>query len=579
MDRVTESLVSDFIQKYELKSKGETFDFERFSNYSILKNMFNNDFEIEDISTGKNQGIDGISIIVNNQFITNVNEILDIVEETKILDVQFIFTQCKTSKKFEGSEIGNMFFTIKDFFSEAPSLPMTKEVELKFEIKEELFKNFQLMTKGNPTSYLYYVSLGKWQEDDSLSAIIDKNKEELNDTGYFENVQFYPCDAKYIQKLYRKTSEESSAEFSFDTSPVNLPEIPNVDESYLGLLKFAQYKNLILDENGKIKNVFYDNVRDYLGDNPINLKIDKTLKENKFSIFHLLNNGITIVADTKNASKGNQFSIRNYQIVNGCQTSHTLFNNKDLSGIDELQIPVKLIFTKNENVKSQITIATNSQTNITEEQLLAFSDFQKNLEEFYKSFTGEQKLYYERRTGQYSSDQTILKSKVVAIKNQIKAVSSMFLNSPHLASGYYGKLFKTVKDKIFKERHELLPYYTSSYFLYRFEKYIRSGEIDRKYNKARYHIMMLFKMIIANGKTFELNNKKIDIVCNKIIDSFNSIAEFKNIFNKVISTINSSRIDINNPKALYQKANTEILTNTFKRAINNGTIKQSKTKD
>lgn len=429
------------------------------------------------------------------------------------------------------------------------------------------------MTKGNPTSYLYYVSLGKWQEDTSLSAIIDRNKEELNDTGYFEDVQFYPCDAKYIQKLYRKTSEESSAEFSFDTSPVNLPEIPNVDESYLGLLKFAQYKNLILDENNKIKNVFYDNVRDYLGDNPINLKIDKTLKENKFDIFHLLNNGITIVADTKNASKGNQFSIRNYQIVNGCQTSHTLFNNKDLSGIDELRIPVKLIFTKDENVKSQITIATNSQTNITEEQLLAFSDFQKSLEEFYKSFTGERRLYYERRTGQYSSDQTILKSKIVSIKNQIKAIASMFLNSPHLASGYYGKLFKTVQNKIFKDKHELLPYYTSSYFLYRFEKYIRSGEIDRKYNKARYHIMMLFKMIAANEEISELSNKKVNDICCKIIDYFNSTVEFKKKFNKVISIINNSNIDINNPKALYQKNNTEILINTFKKVNNNAIIK------
>ena len=123
MDRVTESLVSDFIQKFELKSKGGSFDFERFSNYSILKNTFNNDFEIEDISTGKNQGIDGISIIVNNQFITNINELINIVEETKILEVQFIFTQCKTSTKFEGSEIGNMFFTVKDFFSEIPILP------------------------------------------------------------------------------------------------------------------------------------------------------------------------------------------------------------------------------------------------------------------------------------------------------------------------------------------------------------------------------------------------------------------------------------------------------------------------
>ncbi|KJU84432.1 heavy metal translocating P-type ATPase [Candidatus Magnetobacterium bavaricum] len=70
-----------------------------------------------------------------------------------------------------------------------------------------------------------------------------------------------------------------------------------------------------------MRNVFYDNVRDYLGENPVNQKIDKTLKDAKYDIFSILNNGITIVADKKNSNVGRLFSISNYQIVNGCQTT------------------------------------------------------------------------------------------------------------------------------------------------------------------------------------------------------------------------------------------------------------------
>ena len=135
MDRVTETLVADFFKKFEISaSKDESLNFEKFSNYSIIKNEFNNDFVIEDVSTGKNQGIDGLAIIVNNQFINSIQEIDDIIEETKILVVQFIFIQSKTSTKFESSEIGNFCFTVKDFFSETPQLPMTVEVKEKCEI-------------------------------------------------------------------------------------------------------------------------------------------------------------------------------------------------------------------------------------------------------------------------------------------------------------------------------------------------------------------------------------------------------------------------------------------------------------
>jgi hypothetical protein len=563
MDRITKNLLEDFLKQFEIKPESESVNFEKFCNYSVVKNEFNNEFEIENISTGNDsQGIDGLGIIVNNQFINTTQEAEDIIKDAKILEVVFVLIQSKTSTNFEGSEIGNFIFSIKDFFSETPKLLMTEEMKEKFAITQILFKYFGLMTKGNPLCKLYYITTGKWTDDQKLQAVIDTNVKELKDMGIFENVIFISCDAQKIQKLYRKTSEEVTTEFSFDEM-VTLPKIYGVEEAYLGIIKFEEYKKIITDENGNMQNIFYDNVRDYLGENPVNQKIDTTLKENKFDIFAILNNGITIVADKKNSSKGKLFSISNYQVVNGCQTSHTLFNNKELKGIDKVTVPVKLIITQNEDIKSNITIATNSQTEIKEEQLVAFSDFQKNLEQYYKSFKDENKLFYERRTGQYNTEQSVTKTKIVTIKNQIKTFSSMFLDVPHLASGYYGKLYKDVKERIFKNDHKYSLYYLSSLGIYKIEKFTRAGSIDKKYNKARYHILMLFRMANQPNKLPEFNSRGVEEYCDFLTDILHDDNKALPAFNKAIKVIDNSGIDINNRKILYQKNTTDLLITEY----------------
>lgn len=562
MDRITENLINDFTQKFELPSSiAESTKFEMFVNYSIVKNEFNNEFNIDNISTDKNQGIDGLAIIVNNQFISSIDEIREIIDKEKKLYVDFIFIQSKTSDKFESTEIGNFLFTIKDFLNSKPQLPMTPELRDKFNIKEEIFNNFKLMAKGSPNCKVFYTTLGKWGNEKPLKAVIDRNKKEIVDMALFEKVDFFPIDARSIQKLYRRTSEAADAEFTFASSPVNIPNIKGVDEAYLGLVSFSEYKKLIIDENDKIKNVFYDNIRDYLGENNINVKIDQTLKNKNFDLFALLNNGITVVADKKDSSKGNSFYISNYQIVNGCQTSHTLYKNRNIKNIDNVNIPLKLIITNNEDIKTRITISTNSQTAITNEQLIAFSEFQKTLEQFYKSFDSNMKLYYERRTGQYDSDQKIIKSKIITIKYQIKSFSSMFFGIPHLASGYYGKLFQSVEPRIFKSDHQLLPYFVSSFLLYKIEKFLRS-DTDKIYNKFRYHILLLYRIIVCGNSIPKLNSKKILKPCEKIIETLTTDESFIEVFNKIKNIVLKSGIDINNQKILYQKNTTDILIHT-----------------
>ena len=61
-----------------------------------------------------------------------------------------------------------------------------------------------------------------------------------------------------------------------------------------------------------------------------------------------MNNGVTIIAKTVKQS-GSNFRIEDFQIVNGCQTSHVVFDQRfDLD--ESVAIPLRLIETKDDDV-------------------------------------------------------------------------------------------------------------------------------------------------------------------------------------------------------------------------------------
>lgn len=101
----------------------------------------------------------------------------------------------------------------------------------------------------------------------------------------------------------------------------------------------------MLDEEDNLVSVFEDNVRDFQGtNNDVNNGIEKTLKNEDSDLFSVLNNGVTIVASSISTT-GDNFTIRDYQIVNGCQTSNVLFNNRKGDYINNVNIPIKIIAT------------------------------------------------------------------------------------------------------------------------------------------------------------------------------------------------------------------------------------------
>lgn len=147
---------------------------------------------------------------------------------------------------------------------------------------------------------------------------------------------------------------------------------------------------------------------------------------------------------------------------------------------------------------------------------MALNDFNKKLEAYYQTYSGTQRLYYERRSKQYANTAEIEKVRVITIPTQIKAFASMFLDKPHLASRYYGRLLKDSQD-IFNNDHRPIAYYISAYTLYKVEYLIRNKQIDQRYNRYRYHILMLIKYLALEGKPQPpLNSHKMEELCQKI---------------------------------------------------------------
>lgn len=563
MDRITQSMIDSFKSNQSLNIDDDSELFEYFVNYCVVNNVYgSNDFDLEEITTGKaTQGIDGIAIIVNQKFVNTIEDIDTLIEYNKSISVKFVLIQAKTSSSFDNTEIGNLLTYSKLFFSDDTSMFRTAEMQHFIELKEYIFSKGDKLKK-NPELFLYYVTLGTWTDDENLRATISVGKESLRGTNLFSNISFEPCGSEKIQDLYRKTKEKLKATFKFEKR-ITMYSINDDEVGYSGVLPFKEFKKLIIDENGATKAVFEDNIRDYLGPNPdVNKNITETIKTGNVNAFSMLNNGITVVTSSIIIS-GDIATIEDYQIVNGCQTSNVLIENMDsVEGIDELIIPIRIIATKDENLKNDITRATNSQTAIKKDQLEALSTFQKKLEEYYKTYRDEDALVYERRTGQYR-DSNIPKNRIVTIAMQIKTVAAMFLDEPSGVSGQYGTVAKRVGNKIFKTADKEIIYYVSSLTLYKIENLFRTHKIDKKYRRARYHAMMLFRMLVSTEEMPRFNARKMENYCKNILEVLENNAECERIFCGIVAYIASKdgELDIMDRKCFERKETTEYLKN------------------
>jgi hypothetical protein len=314
---------------------------------------------------------------------------------------------------------------------------------------------------------MYYVTTGEWTNDPHLTGRINAETTSLKALQMFSRAGFLPVDASRLRLYYQELRRKVAREIQFERYAV-FPAISGVRQAYIGVLPCTEYFRLITDSEGELqRSLFYENVRDYQGENLVNQEILFTLNHPDWrERLAVLNNGVTIVAKSVN-QVGNTFRLQDFQIVNGCQTSHVLFRSRDHLG-DNTFIPVKIIEAQDIELVNQITKATNRQTEVKVEAFESLRQFHKDLEEFYAHVDcgSDPRLYYERRSRQYH-DTEVRRHQIVTMPFQLKCFIAAFLNEPHSTHRYYGELLEAYRARVFNDVHSFWPYYISAYTRYR----------------------------------------------------------------------------------------------------------------
>lgn len=540
MDRILTTLFADFRSAHGFDAAEESEAFEHFVNYCVLFPRLRDTFDLDDVAVGAdgNVGIDGLAILVNGALVVSEQDVDALIDSNGYLDVDFVFTQAKTSTKFDLGDIGTFLFAITDFFKDTPQLPVSEAIRDLRTLKDYLYSRTADMVRRNPTVAIHYATAGQWRDDPSLKARFDSTTAELRDSQNFSEVTATPYGSRELQALYRDTKGKSKATFTFSWK-VTLPiALDNVSEAHFGIISSDEFLKIINDSNGVInESLFRDNVRDFQDYNPVNKDIRSTITGPDKELFPLLNNGVTIIASQIRPT-GPTFTIEDYQIVNGCQTSHVLFNDRTQLG-PKVYIPIKLIGTQEDAVVNRIIKAANFQTAIKAEQLYALSDFQKTLEDFYATFPPELRLYYERRARQYARDASVPKVRTVSIQTQIRVFTSMFLTEPH--RGHYPKAMgSAIGRQLFGKDHLPDPYYIAAFCHFRLETFFRNTSIAKSYKPARYHLLLALRRILEPGPLPAFSSREMCRICERLLSKIKDDASLLKALNQATSILDST---------------------------------------
>ncbi|TXI74370.1 MAG: hypothetical protein E6Q49_01930 [Limnohabitans sp.] len=462
-------------------------------------------------------GVDALGVIINGSFVRDLDEVETYIEMNGYLDVDFVFVQAKTSASFDVSALGNLGDTVERLFESGPIAVDNEKVHSFCALKDAIFSKSRAFKRRNPAVHLYYVSSGSTPyEDANFSAKERLIVNRLLKPGTLSSAHVTLIGAQQIQRRSLQISNSLSREILFPKR-VTMPDVPGVTQAFLGILPLVEFLKLIQGEaDTLLTSIFYDNVRDWEGFNTVNSGMQATLEDQSSrSRFSLMNNGVTVIA-RKLQPTGDKIVLEDYQLVNGCQTSNVIWACRNRLQSGDVAVPIKIVATEDEGVIRDIIRATNSQTEIKPSQLLAITDFQKQLELFFRA-QGENSLFYERRSRQYVN-QRIEPRRVVTPIGLVKAFSSMFLEEPHKTARDFGSVLKKVGGDIFGSEHKPDVYFLCAVAYFWIETFLK--RFDPALRVARYQVLLAVRLIHEDAAPPSISSRKAERYVSAMLAKF-----------------------------------------------------------
>jgi hypothetical protein len=525
VNKIIASYLLRFATENGIETLPEPDQFERFASFCVINQYVPEAFDLEEVTTSTDDdGIDGVAVIIDG-VLTSTKEsaatAFKMLGRRRSAKVDYIFIQAKRSEGFDLGDMLKIGTGVHSLFTSGKR--SSDEILGEFQdIHDVVVEHLSAVQDGRPTCSLFYVTTGTWNELNGLrERAIQPIEIQIRQTGYFHTVSVTPIDREKLVNLWVRTRAPLQATFPVKGT-VAFPPITGVVEAYLALAPAEEFiTNVLSDTEGRLKSaVFEQNVRAFLGEeNPVNTKMREALQaEPNHDRFAINNNGITIVSPDVRV-QNDRISVTDYQIVNGCQTSHTLYRNKGKIS-SKVWIPVKVIEASAPDVIAQLVESTNSQTNVDETQFLSIRPFSQRVQAYFDAFdlTEEDKdrrLYFERRTNQFAGEE-ISKFRIFDIPKLARCVAAMFFDMPHIAFRYPTHVLREHGNMLYRPEHKERAYYTAALTLYRLELALGNNYVPRKYQILKWHMLMMVRYLIAGPDMPRLDSNKIEKYCDAI---------------------------------------------------------------
>lgn len=543
------ALLNSILKEYHAENpKNIDESFEYFVSEMFFKKY---DFSDEEVSSGlvggkKDWGIDGVYIVFNDRNILDVEEI-DLDNLSRNFDIQLFIFQYKNKTSFE-EKVVDKFNTVYKYFVDLDREVPTVSSGIPQDIIDKIVLFREAVTKSAskyPNVKITFIHASK---DDSAPILAEKStnyayKQKISDLtrdveefnlGYSTKCEYLLLGVEELKKLnqYEK-SYTGSLKQNENPIYVEYGEEENKQKGYIATTTLKDYFNFLVEEDDKgnttlKEHLFESNIRDYQNKTEVNKSIEATLSNPLITQdFWWLNNGITILADVGSLT-GKTFSLENIQIVNGLQTSYSIFNafknNKAALNSDERTIFCKIIITEEEESRDAIIKATNSQNAVSPSLLRSTDNIQRDIEQYFKI----NNFYYDRRKNYYKNKGKDTK-RIISINYLAQALTAILKSSPSRARTSPTVLTKKDDDynSLFNKFTNIEVYFYVVLIRKKMEEYLATSfviadDIDdyiKKYFKL--HLTRILASLLT--ESFKVNTRDIIKLTPKKINEVSEI--------------------------------------------------------
>lgn len=534
MHRIIKAHLDSYVKSQGLEGEDESAQFEKFVNFAVASNVASSEFDIDDVTTGPgDDGIDGVAIIVDEEILVSEEDAEKIFSTNRRNhDVTILFVQAKRSEGFDLGDFLKFKESILRFAAQDPYLVDDETMQRNRRIFDTVVSEVPKIRSGRPSIVARFVTTGMYQEPEALQTALNTAIQQVQETGLFSDIDIKFVGRDELTKLWVDTYSGINASLElFSNAP--LPAIAGIDEAYLAVVKASDFvQNLLLTPDGNLRSqVFEENVRAFLGlENPVNASIAATISSGESaSRFPVLNNGITIVSPDVRL-QGNTLHLANFQIVNGCQTSNVLFEQRHI--LRDTMVNIKVVETQNEDVFSDLVVATNSQTKVEDNQFLSLRPVIKRIEEYFNTYNDESRLYFERRDRQYVG-QGVPAVRIFSVHSAAKCVTAMYCNRPELSARYPKTMYEELTETLFAEDIKESVFYAACLTMYRFSMLVSNSIIPQNMKRFKWHILPLVRAILTDKVAQPLNSRGGEKTALKIIEVMSQhSAEATEVFTK-----------------------------------------------